>query len=91
MKRIQGLCHLSRLRKLVEALGLKTIHPSRIVLERTIIVMGFYNTKFRCSLGDQSINALVILMHIFQKEKQVEKGRIEKERLERIIKLDENT
>ena len=38
-----------------------------------------------------TINALVFLMHIFQKEKQVEKGRIEKERMERIIKLDENT
>ena len=34
---------------------------------------------FRCSLGDQSINALVILKHIFQNEEQ-------DERLERIGK-----
>ena len=45
---------------------------------------GFYNSKFRCSLGDQSINALVIFSkHIFEKEEQKEKDTIEKERLER--------
>ena len=72
----------SSLRKLFEAL--KTIPPSSIESERTFSVTGFYITKFRCSLGDQSINALVFLKHIFQKEEQEEKDRIEKERLERI-------
>ena len=38
---------------------------------------------FRCSLGDQSINALVFLKHIFQNEEQEEKDGVEKERLER--------
>ena len=58
----------SSLRKLFEAL--KTIPPSSIESERTFSVTGFYITKFRCSLGDQSINALVFLKHIFQKEQQ---------------------
>ena len=52
----------SSLRKLFEAL--KTIPPSSIESERTFSVTGFYITKFRCSLGDQSINALVFLKHI---------------------------
>ena len=47
---------------------------------------GFYDTKFRCSSGDQSINALAFLEHIFQKEGQEEKDSREKERLERIEK-----
>ena len=38
--------------------------------ERTFSVTGFCITKFRCSLGDQFINALVLLKHIFQKEQQ---------------------
>ena len=44
----------------------------------------FYNSKFRCSLRDQSIHALFFLKHVFQKEEQEEKDRIEKERFERI-------
>jgi hypothetical protein len=47
-------------------------------------VTEFYITKFRCSLRDQSINALFFIKHVFQKEEQEEKDRIEKERLERI-------
>ena len=64
---------------------MKTIPPSSIESE-TFSVKGFYTTKFRYSLGDQSINALVFLKHIFQKEEQEEKERIEKERLKRIEK-----
>ena len=60
--------------------------PSSIESERTFSVMGFYTTKFRWSLGDQSINALVFLKHNFQKEEQEEKDRIEKERLKRVEK-----
>ena len=43
-------------------------------------------TKFRCSLGHQSINALVFLKAyvFFKKKEQEEKDMIEKERLERI-------
>ena len=74
----------SSLRKLFDTL--KTIPPSSIESryliesERTFSVTGFYITKFRCSLGDQSINALVFLKHIFQKEEQEEKYRIEEKR-----------
>ena len=42
----------SSLRKLCDAL--KTISPNSIDLEKTFSVMGFYVTKSRCSLGDQS-------------------------------------
>ena len=58
----------SSLRQLFDAL--KTIAPSSIKSERTFSVMGFYTyiKKFRCSLRDQSINALVFIKHIFQKE-----------------------
>ena len=51
----------SSLRQLFDAL--KTIAPSSIKSERTFSVMGFYTyiTKFRCSLRDQSINALVFM------------------------------
>ena len=61
----------SSLRKLFEAL--KTIPPSSIESERTFSVTGFYITKFRCSLGDQSINALVFLKaYVFFKKKEQE-------------------
>ena len=39
---------------------------------------GLYTTKFKCSLGDQPINALAFLKHIFQKEEQEEKVRMER-------------
>ena len=64
-----------RLKNIFEAL--KTILPSSIESERTFSVTGFYITKFRWSLGDQSINAL-FLKHIFEKREQEEKDRIEK-------------
>ena len=58
----------SSFRNLFEAL--KTISPSSIESERTFSVTEFYITKLRCSLGDQSINALVFLRHIFQTRKR---------------------
>ena len=48
---------------------------------------GFYITKFRCSLGDH----FVFLKHIFQKDEQVEKYRVEKERLKRIELLHQQS
>ena len=57
---------------------MKTIPPSSIESEKTFIVTGFYTTKFRCSLRDESINALVFLKQVFQKEEQEEKDRMEK-------------
>ena len=48
-----------RLKYVFEAL--KTILPSSIESERTFSVTGFCITKLRCSLGDQSLNALVFL------------------------------
>ena len=65
--------------------ALMAIPPSSIESERTYSVTRFYTQKFRCSLRDQSINALVFLKHtiIFQKEEQEEKDRIEKERLKK--------
>ena len=55
---------------------MKTIPPSSIESARTFsVTTGFYITQFKWSLGlgDQSINALVFLKHIFQKEEQEEK------------------
>ena len=75
---------MKRIQKSLLLEALKTIPPSSIESERTFSVMGFYNTKLRCSLGNQSINALVFLKHIFQKEEQEEKDRIA--RLARIEK-----
>ena len=66
----------STLRKFFEAL--KSIPPSSIESEKTFCVTGFYNTKFRCSLGDHFINARVFLKHIFQKLEQEEKDRLER-------------
>ena len=65
----------SSLKKLFDAL--EKIPPSSFESERTFSVTGFYITKFRWSLGDQSINAL-FLKHIFEKREQEEKDRIEK-------------
>ena len=56
---------------------MKTTPPSSIESESTFSMTGFYITKFRWSLGDQSINAL-FLKHIFEKREQEEKDRIEK-------------
>ena len=44
------------------------IPQSSIKSDKVSSVTGFYNTKLRCSLGAHSINALVFLEHIFQKE-----------------------
>ena len=77
---------MSTKRKAENLLGIcGCFYGCQIHIKRTFSVTGFYITKFRCSLEDQSINALVSLKHIFFKKKEQEdKDRIEKERLERI-------
>ena len=57
----------------------KTISLSSIESERTFSVTGFYITKVRCSLEDQSINAiiaLVFLKHILFSKKRNKKKMI---------------